>query len=95
MSAYLVFTREKTINAEELATYMKMAPGTRAGHDSKVLARYGPHEDLEGSPTEGTVILEFPDAAAAKAWYESPSYREAREHRLAGSIYRVILVEGV
>jgi uncharacterized protein (DUF1330 family) len=95
MSAYMVFTRDKTIDASELATYMKEAGRTMAGHTGKPLAFYGKHEDLEGAPTEGTVILEFPSVDAAKAWYNSPAYREVREHRFKGATYRVVLVEGV
>jgi uncharacterized protein (DUF1330 family) len=64
MSAYVVFTREKTLDAHELATYSKDAPATLAGHEVKVLALYGSHEDLEGASTEGTVILEFPSIEA-------------------------------
>jgi uncharacterized protein (DUF1330 family) len=95
MSAYLVFTREKTLDAKEFETYSKLAGPTLAGHPAEVLAFYGKHEDLEGPATEGTVILEFPDAAAAKAWYNSPAYTAARQHRLKGAEYRVSLVAGV
>lgn len=95
MSAYLVFTRDKTLDQVELDIYGKEVKATGAGYDFKVLAYYGPHEDLEGDPTEGTVILEFSDRAAAKAWYDSPGYRKVREHRLIGAIYRVTLVDGI
>jgi len=30
-----------------------------------------------------------------KLWYDSPLYREAREHRFKGADYRAVLVEGV
>ena len=53
------------------------------------------HEDLEGAPTEGSVVFEFPNAEAAKAWYDSPAYREVREYRFKGAKYHVILIEGV
>jgi uncharacterized protein (DUF1330 family) len=95
MSAYLIFTREETRDAQELATYSKEVPATLAGHPVKVLALYGKHEDLEGAGTKGTVVLEFPNAAAAKAWYDGPEYRKVREHRFKGSTYHVILIEGV
>jgi len=32
--------------------------------------------------------------AEAKAWYESPAYREARELRFRGADYRVFLLQG-
>jgi uncharacterized protein (DUF1330 family) len=95
MSAYVVFTREQTLDRAELDTYFSQVRATLAGHEVKMLASYGPHEDLEGSPTEGTVIAEFPSMEAAKAWYDSPAYRKVREHRFKGAIYRGILVAGV
>jgi uncharacterized protein (DUF1330 family) len=95
MSAYLIFTRDKTLDARELATYSKDVPATLAGHPVKVLALYGQHEDLEGASTEGTVILEFPNIQAAKAWYDGSAYRKVREHRFKGAMYRVTLVDGV
>ncbi len=95
MSAYFVFTREKTLDQAEMDTYNQEVRATTAGHDIKFLAAYGPHEDLEGPPNEGTIILEFPSMEAAKAWYDSPAYREVRVHRLEGAIYRATLVQGV
>jgi uncharacterized protein (DUF1330 family) len=61
----------------------------------KPLVLYGRHQDLEGAPSEGIVVLEFPTNKAAMAWYNSPSYREVREHRFTGADFRVALVEGV
>ena len=95
MRAYVVFTREKTLDQGELDVYAKEAQTTVAGREVKMLAFYGSHEDLEGAPTEGTVIREFPSIEAAKAWYNGSPYREVREHRLKGATYRVTLVEGV
>lgn len=95
MSAYAIFIREQTLDAKELQLYREQVGATLAGHPYKLLAAYGPFEDLEGPSTEGTVILEFPSIETAKAWYDSPAYREVREHRLAGAVYRVVLVEGV
>jgi len=95
MSAYLVFIREQTLDAGELEIYWSKIQETFSGHEVKVLASYGPFDDLEGSPTEGTVIAEFRSMEAAKAWYESPAYREVRQHRLKGAIYRGLLVAGV
>jgi uncharacterized protein (DUF1330 family) len=95
MSAYLVFTRDKILDEREMATYSKEVPATLAGHPVKILALYGEMEDLEGPPTEGTVILEFPDMDAAKAWYDGPAYRQVREHRFQGASYRVTLVKGI
>ncbi len=95
MSAYIVFTREKTLDPAQLAIYWEKIRDTFKGHQVKVLAAYGKHEVLEGDQTEGVVIAEFPSMLAARAWYDSPAYREVREHRFKGAIYRWLLVEGV
>jgi uncharacterized protein (DUF1330 family) len=95
MSAYMIFTRDKTLDPHELATYSKDVPPTFAGHEVKFLALYGTHEDLEGPSTEGTVVLEFPTIEAAKAWYNGPAYQAVREHRFKGATYRVVLVQGL
>lgn len=95
MSAYLVFTREKTVDAAELAIYKQDVVATLGTFDLKTLVAYGPHEVLEGPAIEGVVIVEFPTVEAAKGWYNSPAYVAAREHRFKGAEYRCVLVEGV
>ena len=94
MAAYAVFIRESTRDAAELATYSQKVGRTLSGHPVEVLAAYGRQEVLEGPQVEGVVILRFPSLEAAKAWYDSPAYREVREHRFRGSDYRAVIVEG-
>jgi uncharacterized protein (DUF1330 family) len=95
MSAYMIFTRDKMLDPAEMDAYNKNVAATVTGHPGKVLAYYGAHQDLEGAPTEGTVILEFPTRDAALDWYNSPAYKTVREHRFKGATYRVTLVQGV
>ena len=95
MATYIVFTRESTRDDSELATYSQQVSDTLTGHPVTVLAAYGRQEVIEGPDVEGVVILEFPTFEAAKAWYDSPAYREVREHRFRGADYRVVIVEGV
>lgn len=95
MSAYVVFIKERTLDQSELDVYTPGAVASMEGHPIKILAAYGRQEVLEGSSAEGVVIVEFPSFEKAKAWYDSPVYRAAREHRFKGADYRAILVEGV
>ncbi len=88
MAAYAVFIRQSTHNPDELATYSEKVGATLSGHPVSVLAAYGRQEVLEGPEVEGVVILEFPTIDAAKAWYDSPAYREVRQHRFRGADYR-------
>jgi len=95
MSAYAVFIRESTQDQSELDAYAPKAEASLAGHNVTVLAAYGRQEVLEGPPVEGIVIVEFPSIEDAKVWYDSPAYREAREHRFRGARYRAVIVEGL
>jgi uncharacterized protein (DUF1330 family) len=95
MPAYVILTREKTRDSSELEIYNQMAPAGFAGHPAKFLAFHGRHEVLEGSAAEDVMLAEFPSFEDAKAWHESPAYKEACQHRFKGGDFRCILVEGV
>ena len=94
MSAYAVIIRDRTVDAGELELYKQKAPAAREGHDLTPLAFYGAYEVLEGESIEGAVILRFPSMEAARAWYNSPTYREALPHRLRGTQSRAFFIEG-
>ena len=95
MSAYVVFTRTKTIDQKELEKYWTGIQGTMKRHPIEVLVAYGKHEVLEGDPIEGIVIAKFPNAKAAKDWYYSEAYQRVAKHRKDGAIYHGLIVEGV
>lgn len=95
MTAYIVLTRERMHDTAEFARYGEMAGAAMEGHAITPLAFYGAFEVLEGDPIEGSVILSFPDRAAAEAWYHSPAYQAAMQHRLKAADYRVFIIEGV
>ncbi|WP_115720132.1 DUF1330 domain-containing protein [Gallaecimonas mangrovi] len=95
MSAYVIFIKDAEKDASEMAIYAEKASAARGEHPLKPLVFYGDVTALEGPEAEGVVVLEFPDMAAARAWYDSPAYTDARRHRLKGGDYRVLLAEGV
>jgi uncharacterized protein (DUF1330 family) len=95
MSAFGIFIRESTRDQSELDAYTPQAVASMAGYQIKVLAAYGRQQVVEGPEAEGVVIVEFPTLDDALAWYESPAYREARQHRFRGADYRAIFVEGL
>jgi uncharacterized protein (DUF1330 family) len=94
MAAYIIFIRERIHTPAEFEIYSQMASATLAGHPVTLHALYGHHEVIEGAAVEGAAILEFPSFEEARRWYDSPAYREAREHRLRGASYTGIIVEG-
>ena len=95
MSAYMVFIREKTLDQSELKAYWAKVRATMEGHPIKVLAAYGKHVTLEGPEVEGVVVAGFPSVKEARAWYDSPAYQDAAQHRFRGAVYRGLIVEGV
>jgi uncharacterized protein (DUF1330 family) len=95
MAAYFVFTRERTKDQSEMDAYTQKVGATLKGHSFTGLVHYGRLEVMEGPEVEGMVILSFPSVEAAKAWYDSPAYREVRKHRFLGADYSAVLVEGV
>ena len=79
--------------------YDKARPGAAAAiakHGGRYLTNgLGKTELIEGSePPKRIVLLEFPDMEAARRFYESQEYREARTTRQAASRSRLILAEG-
>jgi uncharacterized protein (DUF1330 family) len=94
MSVFMVFEREVTKSAEEMALYGQKVGAARGNHAMTPLVYNGKLDVLEGGPIEGVVILSFPTAEEARAWYDSPAYQAALAHRKAGSDHRVYIVEG-
>ncbi len=95
MPAYVVFIRDRITDQAEMDLYAPAARAAQAGHAMRRLAFYGPCETPEGPAADGVVLLEFADMEAARAWYDSPAYQAAKQHRLRGAEYRVVFTEGV
>lgn len=95
MAAYMIFVREKTLDNSELETYQSKVPPSLEGHSIEVLAAYGRHVTLEGPDIEGVVVARFPTLEEAQAWYNSPAYQEAAQHRFRGAVYRGFIVESL
>jgi uncharacterized protein (DUF1330 family) len=95
MVAYAVFIRDRLRDPETMKTYLDEVMATFEGHQAKRLVGHGAFEMLEGAAMESVVITEFPSLAAARAWYDSPAYREVRRLRHLSADYRAFIVEGV
>lgn len=76
--------------------YKQLAPASIAKYGGRYQVRGGAVETLEGkwSPKR-FVILEFPSKQQAKAWWDSPEYREAKLLRQATARTNMICVPGV
>lgn len=80
---------------DELAEYRRIGLPTLEGTSAEFLVRNGRFEALEGPPPQGVFMIAFPSMEEAKAWYDSPRYQQALQHRFRGARCRAILVEGI
>lgn len=95
MPAYIVANVDVT-DPDAYAEYRKGVVASLASFGGRFLARGGKAEALEGGyAPKRIVILEFPDYERAKAWWDSPGYRDLRALRQRASTGDLIVVEGV
>ena len=95
MSAYVIVLMKSINDPTELAEYRRIGRPSLQKTKVDVRVLNGRFEVLEGEPIETVVMLEFPTYEAAKAWYESPLYQEAVQHRFAGATCHTVLVQAV
>lgn len=60
MAAYIVFTRLRTRNPEEVKRYVEQAPKSLVGHNVKFLAQFGRYEVREGGGARASQSRSFP-----------------------------------
>lgn len=81
---------------EALARYRELSTQAVAEHGGRFLARGGRFEVLEGDwQPARVVVVEFPSFAAAKAFYDSETYRQARQAREGLAEFDMLVVEGL
>lgn len=73
--------------------YRSVVPGMIAEHGGVYLARAWNGEALEGAPAGDRFhLLEFPDAEAARGFWESPEYRALKHGRDGAVSVRAVLL---
>lgn len=95
MPAYVIVETDIT-DPERYAQYKAASPGAVAAGGGRFVVRGGELAVLEGDwrPSR-LVVLEFEDLAAAKRWYESEVYQEAKKLRGGAAHIRMVAVQGV
>lgn len=95
MAVYII-ARVKITDPQKYEAYKALTPAAVAAHGGRYVVRGGPVRTLEGEPeTRRVVVLEFPDFAAAEAFYHSTEYQAAKAKREDAAEAQFILVEGV
>jgi uncharacterized protein (DUF1330 family) len=95
MPAYVIIETD-IHDPDQYEQYKAASPAAVESGDGRFVARGGELAVLEGDwQPSRLVILEFPDLEAAKRWYDSPEYVEARKLREGAANLRMVAVEGV
>ena len=95
MPAYIIAQITVT-DPQKYQEYVKLAGPANAKYGGRYVVRGGAKTQLEGkNPYQRIVVNEFKDVEAAKRFYNSPEYQEARAKRLGAADFDMMIVEGV
>jgi uncharacterized protein (DUF1330 family) len=95
MPAYVIVETDIT-DPERYEQYKAASPAAIAAGGGRFLVRGGELVVLEGDwQPSRLVLLEFEDLAAAKRWYASEVYQEAKKLREGAARLRLVAVQGV
>jgi len=95
MPAYIIVD-VTVMDPERYAAY-RATPSTADEYGGRFVVRGGATEMLEEGDwfPDRLAVMEFPDVDSARAWYDSPAYREKRKIRHAAARSTLILAEGL
>ena len=95
MPAYVIVDVDVTDEARA-ARYRELSGASVAQHGGHFVVRGGTMSVFEGTwDPRRLVVIEFPTMVAARAWYDSDDYAEARVVRAGAGEWRMVAVEGV
>jgi uncharacterized protein (DUF1330 family) len=95
MPAYLIVETD-IHDPEQYERYKQASPAAIAAAGGRFVARGGELAVLEGDwhPSR-LVLVEFPDLEAARRFYDSPQYEEAKRLRAGAANLNMVAVQGV
>ncbi|MEL6510671.1 MAG: DUF1330 domain-containing protein [Pseudomonadota bacterium] len=81
-------------NPTDYAEYVRLDTPIIEAAGGRFLVRGGESEVLEGNFKQRHVVVEFPDMAAARAFYLSPAYQRVAQIRFENADSDMLIVEG-
>jgi uncharacterized protein (DUF1330 family) len=95
MTAFMVI-QAKISDAAKFSRYTAVVPALVQQFGGRYRVLGGATECLEGTwPAVKTVISEWPDRAAAMAFWNSAAYREASKLRDGAGEFTVVVIDGM
>jgi uncharacterized protein (DUF1330 family) len=80
---------------QEVQEYLRRIDATLAPFGGRFLVHGSTPQVLEGEFDGAVVLIEFPDAGRARAWYDSPEYQAILPLRTGNSGGLTTLLDGV
>lgn len=95
MPAYIIVETD-IHDPEQYDLYKQATPAAIAAGGGRFIVRGGEFAVLEGDwQPKRLVLLEFPDLEAAKRFYDSPQYQEAKQLREGAAQLNMVAVQGI
>jgi uncharacterized protein (DUF1330 family) len=95
MPAYAVAHMRQVTMGPPIVEYLERIDATLAPFGGRFIVHGAEPEVIEGSWPGYLILIEFPDADHARAWYSSDPYQQIVALRTDNSRSDVILVDGV
>ena len=96
MPVYVIGDVREVRDPDALVEYRRRNTDAVARHGGRFVVRGGEATPLDGDwDTLRIVVIEFPDADAARAWWDSDEYAPLKAMRREASDTNIVLVEGL
>jgi uncharacterized protein (DUF1330 family) len=95
MKAYAIAQLSNVRMGAPIVTYLERIDATLAPFGGKFIIHGDPVEALEGTAADAVIAIEFPDIAAARAWYKSDAYQAILPLRTENADGTAFIVQGV
>ncbi|WP_411126509.1 DUF1330 domain-containing protein [Streptomyces sp. x-19] len=95
MTAYAIAHLQDAAPHPDIAEYIERIAGTFEPFGGRFLVHATQHEVKEGRWPGHVVVIGFPGIDQARAWWDSPAYREIAPLRARHIEGDILLVEGV
>jgi uncharacterized protein (DUF1330 family) len=95
MAAYFIADQIEVTDPGTMTAYRAGVDETVARYGGRIIVRGGDPEGIEGDwRPRRIIVIEFPDRAMFRAWYDSPEYAGLKDMRFASARTDAVVVDG-
>ncbi|MEY9874817.1 uncharacterized protein (DUF1330 family) [Streptacidiphilus sp. MAP12-33] len=94
MTAYAMAHVHSVEFGPQIVEYLERIDATLDPFGGRFLVHGNPVQEVEGSWKGDLILIEFPDLDRARAWWDSPAYRQIAPLRTRHMVADIVLVPG-